>query len=114
VSRALADDTSVVLEVATGLAVMSRDADGRSVVVHELEAELHVVRPDGSGARALVAPPDGLRLVGDAAWSASGAEHGRDRLIFGPDGRVPADGSRPAILRPVDATESLPLGEVPR
>jgi len=114
VSRALADDTSVVLEVATGLAVMSRDADGRSVVVHELEAELHAVRPDGGGARALVAQPDGLRLVGGAAWSASGAEHGRDRLLFGPEGRVPSDGSRPAILRSVDATESRPLGEVLR
>lgn len=114
VTRALGEGPSVVLEAATGLAVMSLDADGRSVVVHEREAELHAVRPDGSDARALAPPPDGLRLVGDVADSASGAEHPSDRLVFGPEGRVPADGSRPAILRSVDATESFPLGEVLR
>jgi hypothetical protein len=114
VSRALEDESMVVLDGATGLAVMSRDADGRSIVVHELEGELHAVRPDGSGARVLAPPPDGLRLVGDVAWSASGAEHGPDGLVFGPEGRVPSDGSRPAVLRSVDATASFPLGEVLR
>lgn len=114
VSRAVGGDAIVTLDAATGPAVLSRDADGRSVVVHERETELLAVRPDGSDARPLAAAPDGFRLVAGVAWSSSGAEHPPDRLLFGPDGRVPLDAGRPAILRSVDATESLPLGEVLR
>lgn len=114
VSRAVAADDVVILDPATGTAVLSRDADGRSVVVHVREAELHAVRPDGTERRPLADPPDGLRLVAGVAWSGSAAEHEPDRLVFGPEGRVPLDGARPAILRSVDGTETLPLGEVPR
>ena len=114
VSRAVGGDDVVTLDAATGPAVVSRDADGRSVVVHERATELVAVRPDGTDRRLLAAPPHGLRLVAGVAWSASGAEHAPDRLVFGPEGRVPLDGGRPAMLRSVDATESLPLGEVPR
>ena len=114
VSRALGGDDLVTLDAATGPAVVSRDADGRSVVVHERDAELYAVRPDGSESRPLAAPPDGYRLIAGIPWSTSGAEHAPDRLVFGPEGRVPLDGGRPAVLRSVDATESLPLGEVPR
>ena len=114
VSRALGGDEPVTLDAAAGLAVMSRDADGRSVIVSEHDAGLTAVRPDGTDPRPIAGPPDGLRLVPDVPWSASGAEHAPDRLVFGPDGRVPLDGARPAILRSVDATESLPLGEVLR
>ena len=114
VSRAIAGDERIVLEEAAGLAVMSRDGEGRSVVVHERDAGLQAIRADGSDARPLASPPDGLRLVAGVAWSASGAEHEPDGLVFGPEGRVPVDGARPAILRSVDATESFPLGEVLR
>jgi hypothetical protein len=114
VSRRVAADDLVILDAATGTAVVSRDADGRSVVVHEREAELHALRPDGTDRRHLADPPDGLRLVAGVPWSASGAEHAPGRLVFGPEGRVPFDGARPAILRSVDAADTLPLGEVPR
>lgn len=114
VSRAVGGHDVVTLDPAAGLAVMSRDADGRSLVVHEGDAGLTAVRPDGSDPRPLAGAPDGLRLVPDVAWAASGAEHADDRLVFGPDGRVSLDGARATILRSVDATESLPLGEVLR
>lgn len=113
-ARGLALDAVVVLDAAAGLAVLSRDADGRSVIVHERGTGLVAIRPDGSDARPLAAPPDGLRLIAGIPWSASAAEHAPDRLVFGPEGRVPSDGARPAILRSVDSTESLPLGEVLR
>jgi hypothetical protein len=114
VSRAVIGGETAILDDVAGVAVMSRDTDGRNVVVHERDAGLHAVRPDGSDPRPLAGPPEGLRLVADVRWSASGAEHAPDRLVFGPDGRVPLDGARRAILRSVDATESLPLGEVLR
>ena len=112
VARAVIEDAIVVLDPTAGLAVMSADAAGRSVVVHESEAGLRAVRPDGGDARPLAPPPDGVRLVAPVAWSASAVEHGPDRLVFGPDGRAPWDGARPAMLRTIDANEAVPLGEV--
>ena len=113
VSREIDRDSVVVLEQAAGLAVMARDSVGRSVVVHEGDGGLRAIRPDGSDARPLGPPPVGLRLVPAVSWSASGAEHAPDRLVFGPDGRLPLEGLRPAILRPVDSDGSAP-GEVLR
>lgn len=89
-----------------GRAILARDATGRSVVVYELDPDgstLGAATPDGRGVLALAAPPPGLRLVADAAWSGGAAEHPADRLVFGPDGRLPIDGSRRALLRPVTA-----------
>ena len=100
------DRERVVLADAAGRASLARDATGRSVVVYELDADgstLEATTPDGRGTVALPAPPPGLRLVADAAWSGGAAEHPADRLVFGPDGRLPIDGSRHAVLRPVAA-----------
>jgi hypothetical protein len=100
-----------------GLAVLSRDAQGRSVVVHEVGPDggmLRSVGLDGVGGRLLPTPPRGLRLVADSTWAGSAAEHPRDRLVFGPDGRLPVDGTRPVLLRPLMDEETVTLGEVLR
>jgi hypothetical protein len=114
VARGTGGDAVTVLEAAAGLAVMSRDAGGRSVVVHETGVGLRAIRPDGSDARPVAPPPHGMRIVPDVAWSASGAEHAPDQLVFGPDARVPLGGARLAVVPAVDPTGSVPVGEVLR
>ena len=112
VAVTLADRASVTLEEAAGIAVLTRDDDGRSVVVSETGpdgAALRSVRPDGSDRRALPAPPAGLRLVGDVGWSGSALEDDSGRLLFGPDGRLPLDGPRGALLRDIHGTSTMPL-----
>jgi hypothetical protein len=102
---------------AAGRAVLARDTSGRSVVVYEEDPEgsdLRAVEPDGDGAITLAAPPPGLRLVADAAWSGGAAERRADQLVFGPDGRLPIDGSRRALLRQVGGESTLALDEVLR
>ncbi len=117
ISVDIASGTRTTIHDAAGLAVLSRDEQGRSVVVHEIGADggsLRSVGPDGLDERPLPSAPRGLRLVGDLAWAASAAEHPRDRLLFGPDGRLPVDGARPALLRAPSANETVSLGEVLR
>jgi hypothetical protein len=100
---------------AAGIAVMGRDEAGRSVVVHEVGlagVSLRSVRPDGAGGRLLPAAPRGLRLVGGPAWAGGATERPGDRLVFGPDGRLPIDGTRRAMLRAISAERTVTLGEV--
>ena len=109
--------STLVLDPAAGQAVLSRDADGRTVVVHEVGAggdHLRVVGLDGREPRLLEGDPDGRRLVAGPARSGSGAEHARDWILFGPDGRLPIDGSVQPILRHVPDGRAVQLDEVSR
>jgi hypothetical protein len=115
VSTDLVGGDVIVLDPAAGAAVLARDEDGRSVVVHEAaDGALRSVRPDGADPHDLPAPPAGTSLVPGAAWSASAADHPADRLLFAPDGRMPLDGPRPAVLRSIDVDDAIPLTEVTR
>jgi len=102
---------------AAGRAVLARDAAGRAAVVYESEpdgSQLAAATPDGTRTTSLAAPPAELRLIADAAWSGSAAEHSADRLVFGPDGRLPIDGSHHALLREVGDDTVVALDEVIR
>ena len=117
VSMDLATRSSVVLDPAAGQAVLSQDADGRTVVVHEVGAggdQLRVVGLDGRGSQSLGGDPDGRRLVAGSTRSGSGAEHAPGWLLFGPDGRVPIDGSVRPLLRHVPDGRAVQLDEVSR
>lgn len=106
-----------LLADAAGLAVLARDAGGRAVIVYETDPDgsgLAVIKPDGRDVAPLAAPPPGLRLVADASWSGGAAEHPADRLVFGPDGRLPIDGSRRALLGDVAGRSFVALDEVLR
>ena len=108
---------TLVLDPAAGQAVLSRDADGRTVVVHEVRAggdRLRLVGLDGRGAQLLDGDPQGRRLVAAPARSGSAAEHAPGWLLFGPDGRLPIDGSLPPILRHVPDGRAVQLDEVSR
>ena len=90
---------------------------GRSVVVHELGADgehLRMVGLDGRDPQRLDGDPDGRRLVAGPARSGSGAEHDPGWLLFGPDGRLPIDGSLRPLLRHVPDGRTVQLDEVSR
>lgn len=112
----LGDDTIVVIDHAAGQAVLSHD-QGRPVVVHEVGAagdRLRVVGLDGSVPQVLAADPDGRRLVPGAARSAGATERVPGWVLFGPDGRLPVDGSVRPVLRHVPDGRTVPLDEVSR
>jgi hypothetical protein len=109
--------STLILDPIAGQAVLSRDAEGRPVVVHEVGADgdhLRVVGLDGHGPRMLDGDPEGRRLVADPARSGSGAEHDPGWLLFGPDGRLPIDGSLRPLLRHVLDGRTVHLDEVSR
>lgn len=115
VSMDLVSDSTLILDPAAGQAVLSRDADGRTVVVHEVGAgggHLRVVGLDGDRPRLLDGDPEGRRLVAGPARSGSGAEHAPGWLLFGPDGRLPIDGSLRPLLRHVQDGRAVQLDEV--
>lgn len=102
---------------AAGPAILARDATGRSVVVYEQDPDgsvLEATTPDGRDTVTLAAPPPGLRLVGGPAWSGSAAEHPTGQIVFGPDGRLPLDGSRRALVRELAGGSAAALDEVLR
>ncbi|HET8787099.1 MAG TPA: hypothetical protein VFM38_15810 [Candidatus Limnocylindrales bacterium] len=106
-------DRAVLADTA-GQAVMARQS-GQPVVVYESDADgsrLATITPDGGAPRIVAGPPPGLRLVSATRWSGDAAEHPADRLVFGPDGRLPVDGSQPAILRDVAGNVTVALDEV--
>ncbi len=107
----------LILHHESGLAVMGRDASGRTAVIHEVGADgrvLRAVAPDGGDPRALAVPDDGRRLVGRAAWSGGALEHAPDWVPFGPDGRLPIDGADRVFLRHVTDGRTVPVDEVLR
>ena len=109
--------STLTLDPAAGQAVLSRDAEGRTVVVHEDGAggdHLRVVGLDGRGPQLLDGDPEGRRLVAGPARSGSGAEHAPGWLLFGPDGRLPIDGSLRPLLRHVPDGRAVQLDEVSR
>ena len=115
VSLDLDSGERVVLDPAAGPAVMALDRTGHAVVTHEgHDGALRSIRPDGADAHDVPGAPDGLALVPGPAWSGSAAEHPADRLLFGPDGRLPLDGPRSAVLRSIDADDAVPFSEVTR
>ena len=69
---------------------------------------------DGRGPQLLDGDPDGRRLVAGPARSGSGAEHDPGWLLFGPDGRLPIDGSLRPLLRHVPDGRTVQLDEVSR
>jgi hypothetical protein len=113
----LGDGSTVVIDHAAGQAVLSRDADGRPVIVHEVGAagdQLRVVGLDGQDAEPLDGDPDGRRLIAGPARSAGAAEAVPGWVLFGPDGRLPIDGSVGPVLRRVTDGRAVPLDEVSR
>jgi len=69
---------------------------------------------DGRGPQRLDGDPDGRRLVAGPARSGSDAEHDPAWLLFGPDGRLPIDGSLRPLLRHVPDGRTVQLDEVSR
>ncbi len=117
VSMEFATGDTLILDPDAGQAVLSRDPGGRTVVVHEVDARgdrLRMVGLDGHDPQPLDGDPDGRRLVPRPARSASGAEHAPGWLLFGPDGRLPIDGSLPPVLRHVPDGRAVQLDEVSR
>lgn len=113
----IATGSTLVLDPAAGQAVLSRDTNGRTVVVHEVGASgdhLRVVGLRGLGPRLLDGDPEGRRLVAGPARSGSGAEHGPGWVLLGPDGRLPIDGSLRPLLRHVPDGRAVHLDEVTR
>jgi hypothetical protein len=107
----------LVLDDAAGQAVLARDGAGRPVVVHEVDPDGGVIRavgPDGRGPELLPFATDGRRLIGGPGRSSGAAEHGRDWVLVGPDGRLRVEGPVPAVLRHVPDGLTVPLGEVTR
>lgn len=100
-----------------GRAVIGRDALGRPAVIHELGADGHAIRVvgiDGRERAVLEVAPDQHRLVANPAWSGGAVEHAPDWIVFGPDGRLPVDGSSRAFLRHVGDGRIVPLEELAR
>jgi hypothetical protein len=107
----------MTLHLAAGQAVLLRDRDSRSVVVHEVGAggeRLQEVGLDGRNPRAVTGDHDVRRLVPGPGRSGGAVEHGPDTLVFGPDGRLPMDGAAAAILRRFPDGTSVPFDEVSR
>jgi hypothetical protein len=95
---------TAVLEEAAGRAVFGRDARGRPAVIHEVGADGHALRVvllDGHEVAGFDIDQEAGRLVANPAWSGSAIEHPADRIVVGPDGRLPIDGSAPELLRNV-------------
>ena len=114
----LASGTTVTLDELAGQAVLSRDADGSPMVVHEVGAAgdmVRVVSLDGRDPHLLQGGGhDGRRLIPGPARSGSAAEHVPGWILFGPDGRLPIDGSVQPLLRHVPDGRAVPLDEVSR
>lgn len=106
-----------VLERSAGHAVIGRDGLGRAAVIHEVGADGHAVRVVGADGRERavfdVEPGQG-RLVANPDWSGGAAEHALGWIVLGPDGRLPIDGSAPAILRHVGDGRTVSLEETVR
>jgi hypothetical protein len=108
---------SLMLDDAAGQAVVARDDAGRPVVIHEVGPDGHAVRavgPDGDRSSVLELGNDGRRLIGGPGRSGGAAEHARDWIVVGPDGRLPVDGLMPAALRHVPDGRTVLLDEVTR
>ena len=117
VSVDVRDGERASLADAAGDAVLARDPAGRSVVVYASDLDgsvLEGVAADGEGHIALAPPPPGFRLVAGPSSSGAAAEHAPDRVVLGPDGRLPLDGSRRALLRKVGDESVVALDEVLR
>jgi len=108
---------TVTLDPLAGQAVLSRDAQGRPVVVHEVATAgdtLRMVGLDGRDPHLLPSDPDGRRLVAGPARSASAVELAPGWILLGPDGRLPIDGAVRPVLRHVLDGRAVPLDEVSR
>jgi hypothetical protein len=106
-----------ILDRHAGQAVLSRDAQGRVVVIHEVGTKgdvLRMVGLDGRDPQAFAGDREGRRLVAGPARSASAAEHQPGWILFGTDGRLPNDGSLRPVLRHVPDGHTVPLDEVSR
>lgn len=108
---------TTVLAEAAGRAVTGRDARGRPAVIHEVGADgdaISVVLTDGQEVTRFDIDPKAGRLVANPAWSGSAMEHPADRIVVGPSGRLPIDGSAPELLRSVEDGRPASLEEVIR
>lgn len=108
---------TTVLDEAAGRAVTGRDARGRPAVIHEVGADgdaISVVLTDGQEVTRFDIDPKAGRLVANPAWSGSAMEHPADRIVVGPSGRLPIDGSAPELLRSVEDGRPASLEEVVR
>jgi hypothetical protein len=113
----LTDGGTATLHDSAGLAVMTVDADGRPIVVHEIGADggaLRSVAADGERSREIRADPLGRRVVEGPARAGGAAESGPGFVVLGPEGRIPVDGPAVAILRRLSDGASLRFDEVSR
>jgi hypothetical protein len=113
----LAGGPTAILADRAGQAVLSRDTQGRVVVVHDVGTKgdvLRMVGLDGHDPQVISGDRDGRSLVAGPARSASAAEHEPDWILFGTDGRLPSDGSLRPVLRHVPDGRAVPLDEVSR
>lgn len=110
------DGRVVTLDGAAGQAVLVRDGGGVPLVVHEIGV-------DGGAARAValdgehvgpVEVPAGQRLVGLTPSSNSAVDLDGGWIVFGPDGRLPLDGTADAHARRIGDEQTVTLDEVVR
>jgi hypothetical protein len=116
-SVGLAIGDHITLTDRAGQAVLATDERGRPVVVFEVDADgrnLRRIAVDGTDGRDLDGDRDGRRLVPGPGRAKGAAELPPMWLLFGPDGRLPVDGSIGSMLRHVLDGRTVPLGEVSR
>jgi hypothetical protein len=114
-SIALDDGAVTTIVVSAGQALLTRQDDGRQVVVFEGDPDGRTVASigvDGSAEREMPADRAGRRLVGPPAWAGGAAEVPAGWIAFSPDGRLPVAGPVSAVLRHVPDGRTVPLGEV--
>jgi hypothetical protein len=111
----LADHASKVLVETAGQATLGTGADGRPVLIHEVDADgrqLRVIGLDGRDARAFPADRRGRRLVAGPGRSASALEHPPDLIVLGSGGRIPGEGALGPLLRRVSDGAVVAFDEV--
>jgi hypothetical protein len=114
-SVALDDGAVNTIVGSAGQAVLTRQGDGRQVIVFERDPDGRTVASigaDGSAERDMPADRAGRRLVGPPAWAGGAAEVPVGWIAFGPDGRLPVAGPLGAAVRRVPDGQTMPLGEV--
>jgi hypothetical protein len=116
-SAALDGGRATTLVDAAGAAVAARDDVGAAALVYELDADgrnLGSMRIDGSSPRRWPAGRSDRRLIAGPGWGGDAAELPAGWVAFGPEGRLPVEGSVRAVLRRLSDGQAVTFDEVPR